>query len=311
MKLVKWILLISSTIFVYCMVQLLLAYILKRRLNVETRLKKIQTDDIKKAQQETSSKKLRLSFLHISQSMKTEMNLAGIKLSPEEFVLAWILIAFGPAALSIVISPNIFRSIIIAVIGAILPLVYLRVAINKRRTLFERQLGDALMVLANALRAGFSFQQALANVANDLSDPIGKEFSAVCRELQIGVDVETALMKVVERMNSGDLKLITTAVVVQQQVGGNLSEILDTISQTIRDRLAIKRSIKTLTAQGRISGKIIGGIPLVLLIMITLVNPSYITPLFNTFVGKALLAAGAVMEVLGFIVINKIVNIKF
>lgn len=306
----KWILPLSAAVLCYCVAVMVLSRLWKKRIAVEARLNSIRTDRVRQ-KSGSAGKKSRLSFLHISQSMKADMNLAGIQLTPEEFVLLWIFIAFAPAALSSAVWPSMLRSVILVLTGVALPQIYLKIKISKRRALFERQLGDALMVLSNALRAGFSFQQALANAAEDLADPIGGEFRTACRELKLGMDVESTLSKVADRMASNDLRLITTAVVVQQQVGGNLSEILDTISQTIRDRLAIKRSIKTLTAQGRISGKIIGGIPMILLLMISMINPTYMTPLFETAVGKLMLAFGFVMEYVGFLVIGKIVNLKF
>ncbi|WHH57941.1 type II secretion system F family protein [Petroclostridium sp. X23] len=230
---------------------------------------------------------------------------------PEEFVLLWILIIFGPAALSFTVSPSLLRAIVLILVGTFAMPLYLKMAINKRRILFERQLGDALMVISNGLRAGFSFPQALDNVTKDLADPIGSEFRSVGRELQLGGDIEIALTKVAVRMNSGDMKLLTTSVVVQQQVGGNLAEILDTISQTIRERLSIKRSVKTLTAQGRISGQIIGFLPIALLMILSVLNPAYVQPFFTTTYGHMMLVISIVMECIGFFVIHKIVDIKF
>ncbi|TEB12138.1 Bacterial type II secretion system protein F domain protein [Pelotomaculum sp. FP] len=306
-----WLFLISIAVFTYCLVQILFN---KKRLRVEKRLDEIKQDKYTAEKQSGEPKlkgRTRLDFLHISQSMKNDILLSGIKMRPEEFVLFWILIIFGPAALSITVSPSLLRAFILILVGTFAMPIYLKMAVNKRQALFERQLGDALMVISNGLRAGFSFPQALDNVAKDLADPIRAELRSVCREIQLGGGIETALTKVATRMNSGDMKLLTTSVVVQQQVGGNLAEILDTISQTIRERLSIRRSVRTLTAQGRISGKIIGFLPIALLIILSILNPTYMQPFFTTTYGHIMLFIGAVMECIGFLVIRKIVDLKF
>jgi tight adherence protein B len=243
--------------------------------------------------------------------MRNDIQLSGIKLRPEEFVLLWIFLIFAPAAISFVISPSILRSLFLLLGGVVSMPLILKVSIGKRRALFERQLGDALLVISNGLRAGYSFPQAMDNVARDLTDPIGSEFKSVSRELQLGGNIETAMSKVTERMKNDDMKLLTTVVVIQQQVGGNLAEIIDTIAKTIRDRLSMKRTVKTLTAQGRISGMIIGLIPIGLLGILSVVNPSYMQPFFTTTIGHIMMVAGVVMEVIGFVVIRKIVNVKF
>lgn len=310
----QWLFLLSIAVFTYCLVQMLFVGINNKGLRVEKRLDEIKEDKSASEKQSREPKlkgRPRLDFLHISQSMKDDILLSGIKMRPEEFVLFWILLIFGPAALSFTVSPNLLRALILILVGTFALPLYLKMAINKRLALFERQLGDALMVISNGLRAGFSFPQALDNVAKDLADPIRAEFKSVVRELQLGGDMETALTKVATRMNSDDMKLLATAVVVQQQVGGNLAEILDTISQTIRERLSIKRSVRTLTAQGRISGKIIGFLPIVLLIILSVLNPTYMQPFFTTTYGHIMLLIGTVMECIGFLVIRKIVDVKF
>ena len=302
-------LIVSASVLVFCMVYLLLSKLWKHRLAVETRLKNMETAK-KKGKSGEGRGRLR-SVIRVSDKFRESLDLARVNMGPEEFVFLWIVVAFFPALIALVISGRLLVMIMLAFVCAFLPLLYLRNKINKQRVLFERQLGDALMVLANAIRAGFSFPQALSNVASDLSDPISREFLSVSRDLQLGGDLEASMLKVAERMGSEDLRLITTAVVIQRQVGGNLAEILDTISQTIRDRLAIKRSVKALTAQGRISGKIIGAMPIFLLAIITLINPTYAEPLFATTIGIVLLIFSALIEICGFAWIKKIVNIKF
>lgn len=311
---IKWIFMISSAVLAYAVVYLLLHILFKNRMQLSARLDGIKSMDyspVKEQAKRAAKPSTRFGFLRIPQDLKGSIALSGIKMDAEEFVLLWVFCAFAPAALNFSLFGGILRSAALILLGVSLPPIYLKMKIGQRQALFERQLGDALMVVSNGLRAGFSFPQALGNVSNTLPDPIGTEFKTATREMQLGVDVETAMNGVANRMESNDLRLLTTAIVVQQQVGGNLSEIIDTISKTIRDRLAIKRSIKTLTAQGRISGKIIGALPIFIMLAVSVMNPEYVMPLFTTLIGRILLVISAMMECIGFFVIQKIVNIKF
>lgn len=300
---------ISTSAAVFCGIYLLLTKVWGARLNVEEQLNSMATAEKQKKSEDKEKKSF--SLFRVSDALRNNLELAQIKMEPEEFIFICIFGIAIPALISLVLTARIEVMLIIGALCSWMPWFIVKRKIGKQRKLFERQLGDALMVLSNAIRAGFSFQQALSNVANDLSDPISREFLSISRDLQLGGDVEASMLHVADRMQSSDLRLITTAVVIQRQVGGNLSEILDTISQTIRDRLAIKRTILALTAQGRISGKVIGGMPIVLLGVIYLMNPTYIEPLFTDTRGIIMLVLSAVMEILGFVVINKIVNIKF
>lgn len=307
-------LLISITILAYCLIYMALTRVNKSSRRVNKRLDeliKVKTAEEKKRNATKMKESSRLGFLHISQNMKNDILLSGIKLRAEEFVLIWILLICAPSVISFAISPSILRILALLIGGIVSMPFYLKISINKRRGLFERQLGDALLVISNGLRAGFSFQQAMENVARDLADPIGTEFKTVSREIQLGGSIESALTKVSERMANDDMKLLTTVVVIQQQVGGNLADIIDTIAKTIRDRLSMKRSVKTMTAQGRISGKIIGFLPVVMLAILSVVNPTYMEPFFTTTFGYVMLGAGLVLELVGFFVIHKIVDVKF
>ena len=166
-------------------------------------------------------------------------------------------------------------------------------------------------MVANALRAGFSFMQAFELIAKEMDAPIGREVQKVVNEVNIGVDVETALDNMQKRVNSPDFELVVTAVVIQRQVGGNLAQILDTISDTINNRVRMRREIMTLTAQGRASGVVLALMPVGVGFIMSLVNPAYLRPLFEEPVGQACVAGAIVMEIIGFLVIRRIVNIKF
>ena len=201
---------------------------------------------------------------------------------------------------------------LLAFIGGVLAgLAFLNIYIKRRRKAFTTQLGDMLIMVANALRAGFSFMQAFELIAKEMDAPIGREVQKVVNEVNIGVDVETALDNMQKRVNSPDFELVVTAVVIQRQVGGNLAQILDTISDTINNRVRMRREIMTLTAQGRASGVVLALMPVGVGFIMSLVNPAYLRPLFEEPVGQACVAGAIVMEIIGFLVIKRIVNIKF
>ena len=187
--------------------------------------------------------------------------------------------------------------------------VFVLLKISRREAAFTNQLGDCLMMVANAMRAGFSFMQAMDLVAKEMEPPISDEFKHVMRDINLGTSVERALDDMDQRVGSPDFSLVVTAVLIQQQVGGDLAHILDTISDTIQDRIRMRREIHTLTSQGRISGYILGVLPFALGAFISVMNPGYIEPLFTERLGQIAIGIAVVMVLIGFIIIQRIVNI--
>ena len=249
-------------------------------------------------------------FLRIPETVKTSILSAGIPLRVEEFVMIWIAVSFLPALIAFIISGKLLLSAVLIAVCASLPPLYVNIHRKKRRETFNNQLGDALMLLSNGLRAGFSFEQVLESVSRELPPPISQEFGRVVRELKMGVSMESCLLSMTERMESTDLRLLTSAVLIQRQVGGNLADILDTISGTIQDRIRIKNGIKTMTAQGRISGYVIGALPVLIFIGVSVINPEYMQMFYETTLGHILLGVSVGMEILGFAIIRKIINIE-
>lgn len=194
--------------------------------------------------------------------------------------------------------------------GVLLGLMFLNIYIKRRQKVFTTQLGDMLIMVANALRAGFSFMQAFELIAREMDAPIGREVQKVVREVNIGVDLETALDNMQKRVNSSDFELVVTAVVIQRQVGGNLAQILDTISDTINNRVRMRREVMTLTAQGRASGIVLALLPVALGLVLSIVNPAYLQPLFTEPIGRACIGVAVIMEAIGYLVIRRIVNIR-
>lgn len=304
---------ISASVLAYCLAVMILGRVFRRSINLNSRLNALKTVG---TEEETrirrrKVKKSKFSFLHVPQKIRADLITAGIKLQPEEYLMMWICASILPALLAFAISGNIFACLIFVVIGAALPPIIVSIAHKKRIEKFNAQLGDALMIISNSLRAGFSFEQAIANIARDLPEPLGYEFMQASRELELGVNLEEVLNKIAEHMQSKDMELLNTAVIIQRQVGGNLAEIIDNISVTIRNRIQIKRNVKTLTAQGRTSGKIIGLLPLILLTAISMINPSYMQPLFTTTYGYIMLGISVLLEIVGFLIIRKMVDIKY
>jgi tight adherence protein B len=195
------------------------------------------------------------------------------------------------------------------VIGFFAPDWYVKFRFGKRMRDFNNQLGDTIGLLANSLRSGYSLLQSMELVAREAPDPIGAEFKRVVREVGLGLSAQDALNNLLRRLPSDDLDLMITAINIQYEVGGNLAQILDTISHTIRERVRIKGEISVLTAQGRISGYIISCLPIALGVMITLINPTYMNTMW-AFPWIIMPVCGGIMVFVGFMVIRKIVNIE-
>lgn len=236
---------------------------------------------------------------------------ADIMMRPEEFALIWIVVTFIPSGLAALFGAGVLPSSTLAALGAFCPLIVIKIKKEKRLKVFESQLGDTLIMMCNSLRSGFSFQQAMESVATDMPAPIGMEFSRVCNEIRYGATLDEALENMADRIKSADLMLVVSAVCIQRTTGGNLSEILTTISNTIRDRLKIKGEIRSITAQGRTSGLIIGALPVFICVALLLINPGYMNTFFTTSTGRIMLIVSVVMEILGFFAIRKVVTIKY
>lgn len=236
---------------------------------------------------------------------------ADIMMRPEEFALIWFVITFVPAGLAALFGAGLIPSLTLVGLGIVLPIVYIKIKKGKKLKTFEGQLGDTLIMICNSMRSGFSFQQAMESVAADMPAPIGVEFARVCNEIRYGATLDDALENMTNRVKSADLMLVVSAVCIQRTTGGNLSEILSTISDTIRDRLKIKGEIRSITAQGRTSGMIIGALPVFIAVALMLINPDYMSSFFTTSAGNIMLTVSVIMEVIGFIAIRKVVNIKY
>lgn len=197
-----------------------------------------------------------------------------------------------------------------AFVGILMGFALLGMRIRRRRKKFTNQLGDMLTMVANALRAGFSFMQAFELISREMDAPMGREVQLVVNEVNLGNTLESALDNMQRRVASPDFELVVTAVLIQRQVGGDLASILDTISETIAERVRMRREVMTLTAQGRASALVLMLIPIGLAIVMYGINPEYLSPLIETDIGRMFVIGAVISEIIGCIIIQRIVDIK-
>lgn len=310
-----YVFLISLAVFVYALVTLFLNRVFRKKLRITERLigiKNMESDEDAALPEEKSMKKgwIRIPKYFVPEGLKSAIRLSGLAIRVDDFVFLWIFIVLVPPSFLYMVLGKTVLSILTAVVLALAPVILLKVLGNNQKKEFEKQLGDALTIISNALRAGHSLPQALVSVTETLPDPINREFLTASREIRLGSTVTEALREVAGRMESKDLGLLITAVEVQQRVGGNLSEIMDTISKTIRDRMTLKRNVGSMTAQGKISGIVVGLLPVILLVVVSVLTPGYMDPLFETTIGKVILLVCVIMEGVGYMIIMKTVNVK-
>ncbi len=244
-----------------------------------------------------------------AQNLATQLARANLKWTVGEFIVMRIVISVGAGLLFLAM-----KRIILVPVGFIggffVPSIYLSSRTNKRLKDFNDQLGDALNLMVNSLRAGYSTMQAMGVISDEMPIPISEEFGRVVMELQLGVPFDTGMANLLRRVPSADMDLVITAMSVQREVGGNLAEVLDAISFTIRERVRIKGEIKAMTAQGRITGYVITALPFAMGGFIYMVNPDFMSVLFTDPCGWIMVGISLVMIGLGYFVMNKIVSIE-
>lgn len=244
--------------------------------------------------------------------IQADLTRAHLLLKAEEFLIFEIILFSFFLLLAVMIKgmKSWPLAILCGIAGWVLPSFFLKNRIRKRMKLLNEQLGDAITMMSNSLKAGYSFLQAVDIVAEEMTGPIAEEFSVFKKEVSFGLNTEKALENLAARVKSEDLDLAITAVMIQRQVGGNLAEVLDKITETIRDRVKIKGELKAITAQGRISGLVISLLPVVLCLIIYMINPGQMSLLFTKPLGLLMLGFAGVMELTGIILIRKIVRVE-
>jgi len=247
----------------------------------------------------------------VSADLSTQLARADLKVTVGEFLAVQLIVALGLAVGGYFLFNTIVLAILAAVIGWFAPRWWLSYRQGQRLRAFSDLLGDSLNLMVNGLRSGYSVLQAMEAVSREMPPPISTEFARVVQEVQIGLPLDQALGNMLRRIRSDDLDLVITAIEVQREVGGNLAEVLDVISFTIRERVRIKGEVRTLTAQGRYSGYVISLLPIGLALVLFCVNKPYVQRLFTSgFCGWAMVVCGLLMIGTGFIAIQKIVTIE-
>lgn len=254
---------------------------------------------------------LKLQSIKKNNQLDFKMQQADWPMMGSEFQVILVLLGLLCGLIALAATLSLWNGLAVGLAGAMFGLMFLKLYIKRRQKAFTNQLGDMLTMVANALRAGFSFMQAFELIAKEMDAPIGREVQKVVNEVNVGVTLETALENMQRRVQSSDFELIVTAVLIQRQVGGNLAQILDTISGTINERIRMRQEVLSLTAQGRLSGVVIALLPLGVAALLTFINPDYLKPLIEVDIGKYIIAAAIVSELIGMFLIQKIVDIKF
>jgi tight adherence protein B len=256
-------------------------------------------------------------------NLARELARADLRLKPSEYLFIWLGSIVGVPVLLFILGfflsalQTPLALLIGMLVGFLLPRFWLNRRKNGRLNAFNKQLPDTITLIANALRAGSSFLQAIELVVRESRPPISVEFSRVIREVNLGLPFEQALENMVRRVRSDDLELMATAISIQHQVGGNLAEILDSIAYTIRERIRIKGEIRTLTAQQRLSGYVVGFLPIGLAGFLFIAAPGFMDPMFanppaiaGLPAGVVILLFGGFMMFIGFMLIRRIVDIE-
>lgn len=234
---------------------------------------------------------------------------ADLKLTVTEYFMVVVGITILGGLIGYAISRQPISAFLAGTVSFFIPGVFVTFRRSKRRREFSDQLVDALTQTAGSLRAGYSLLQSLDTTARQLPSPSKDEFSRVVREVQLGQPLTVALAHLVERIKSDDLMMVATSININQQIGGNLAEILETTAETIRERIRIKREIDVLTAQQRISGYVLTFLPVALGIILTILNPTYQMRLFTPGPTLCIPIGAAIMMVIGFLVMRRIVDI--
>jgi tight adherence protein B len=247
---------------------------------------------------------------NLEETFLDRLEAAGLNMRVAEFVLISLGSAFIPPLLVLILTRNLLLSALVVLLGTVGPFLFLAVRASRRQAKFDEQLPSTLQLLSGALQAGHSLQQALDTVVHEAGDPIAGEFQRVLTEARLGRPLEEAFEAMAKRTGSVDFEWTVMAIRLQRQVGGNLAEVLTTVSQTIRDRYTLKRQIRSLSAEGRLSSLILSLLPILLFAALLAFNPLFLRPLYTTGIGIMMMAGSAVLMIIGVFWLKKITEIK-
>jgi len=246
----------------------------------------------------------------VGSDLATQLARADLKITVGEFVAATVILVIAAGAVAYLLKKDVVIAAGACLAGFFAPRFYVGVLRGRRLKAFNNQLGDTINLMVNGIRAGYSILQAMEAVSQEMGPPISDEFGRVVQEVQLGIALEEAMAHMLRRVPSDDLDMMITAINVQREVGGNLAEVLNSISFTIRERVRIKGEIRALTGQSRASGYLIAMVPVVLAVVVYVINPDFMGKLFTNPCGWVMIGVGTLGIILGFVVINKVVQIE-
>jgi tight adherence protein B len=235
---------------------------------------------------------------------------SGLDMRAGNFLGLSALSAVAAAIISYLFSKRVEVSWFALIVGFVVPYGYAQFRRNKRFEKFEELFPEAIDTLARAVRAGHAFTTALEMITAEVSEPVSGEFRQLYEEQKFGMPVRDALINLTERVPLVDVKFFVTAVMLQRETGGNLAEILDNLSYVIRERFKIQRQVRVYTAQGRLTMALLMGMPPIIVVVMMMLNPSFIHPLFADPIGHTLLVLGITLQTIGYFVIRKIIRIQ-
>ncbi|KXG44485.1 type II secretion system F family protein [Tepidibacillus infernus] len=324
----KWLVLLVTFLFNFIFILWLSRYLEMRRNRIRKRVLEIESNewheevvDLHKNKKEDSRFALysfiwkglsRVKWIQVlDQRIQLELKKANIMMKSSEFMIFVLISTLVGAFLGVFLADgNIERGLWLGLLSWYVPFIWLKAKKRKRKAALESQLPDMISMTANSLKAGYSLIQSLELLSREMAAPLSEEIQRMLQEMRLGVSTEQALTHFNQRVESKDLDLIITAMLIQRQVGGNLAEILDTIGETIRERIRIKGEIKSLTAQGKMSMMIFMILPIGLGVFLLMTNPEYMSVLFTNPIGWAMLGAAILGQLIGAILIKKIINIE-
>lgn len=315
---------IAITVFISLLFILIYLLFFEKKIKLKNRLEIYTSNSIqseyKEVEVKIGNKKEKFTFLGLIgkilplenyfKKKKVLLTQSRLLIKPEEFFGICLIVGTIFGLLLFVLLDNFIFAIIGFIIGFKIPGMYVKNIKKSRSKKLNSQLPEALSILANGLRAGLSFNQALMIAGKEMDAPIAEDFNRIVHENVLGKEMEEALKDFAERTADDDVEILVTAVLIQRQVGGNLSEILDTISNTIRERVKLKGDIKTMTAQAKLSAVIIGLIPPIIFVILYVLNKEFMMPLFTTLAGNIMIIVAVTMQGIGIFILVKILDLK-
>jgi tight adherence protein B len=251
-----------------------------------------------------------LSKVPFLRGLEGRIDRSGLAISVQSFLLVTLGLGIGGFAICYLLSKNLIVSLLLAAGLFVVPFLFMEFKKRKREDKFTELFPDALTMMARSIRSGHSFASSIELVGKEVSDPVGSLFKMAYDQQMLGLRINDTLNNLNNRIDSLDLRFFTTAVAINSEVGGNFAEILEKLADTIRERLKIKRQLRVHTAQGRLTGYILAVLPIVVFFMMNFMMPGYQDKLLNNDTGRWFLVGAAVMQLIGFLVIRKIINIR-